>query len=85
MHNNELDDDYMNIQQNNEVKNQLKNSPGNTLSPAEQVDEIMDQSIEIESNKRMRNANVNPWTLRFKDKTTEGEVSNYHSHSRMHH
>lgn len=44
-------------------------------SPSEQVDEIIDHSIEIESNKRMRNANVNPWTLRFIDKEMEHHVS----------
>lgn len=40
----------------------------------EQVDEIIDHSIEIESNKRMRNANVNLWTLRFKDQEMEHQV-----------
>lgn len=45
------------------------------LSPAEQVDEIMDHSIEIDSNKRIRDAHVNPWTLQFKDKSTEQKVS----------
>lgn len=34
----------------------------------------MDHSIEIESNKRMRSANVNPWTLRFKDQHMEKQV-----------
>ncbi|XP_067013810.2 adenylyl cyclase 78C [Anabrus simplex] len=38
---------------------------------AEQVDEIIDHSIEIESNKRMRNANVNTWTLRFNEQPME--------------
>ncbi|XP_063224161.1 adenylyl cyclase 78C [Bacillus rossius redtenbacheri] len=42
-----------------------KGEPG--ISMAEEVDEIIDHSIEIESNKRMREANLNPWTLRFKD------------------
>lgn len=41
------------------------------LTMAEQVDEIIDHSIEIESNKRMRDANVNAWTLHFKDSTME--------------
>lgn len=41
----------------------------------EQIDDIMDHSIEIESNKRMRSANVNPWTLRFKDCTMETQVT----------
>jgi len=47
---------------------------GHGLSMAEQVDEIIDHSIEIESNKRMRNANLNPWTLRFHDVATESKV-----------
>nr|CAD7394065.1 unnamed protein product [Timema cristinae] len=42
-----------------------KGGPG--LSMAEQVDEIIDHSIEIESNKRMREANLNAWTLRFRE------------------
>lgn len=41
----------------------------------EQVDDIMDHSIEIESNKRMRSANVNPWSLRFKDREMENQFS----------
>nr|CAI5841533.1 unnamed protein product [Callosobruchus analis] len=45
------------------------------VSTVEQVDDIIDHSIEIESNKRMRNANVNPWTLRFKDKEMELKFS----------
>lgn len=39
----------------------------------ERVDDIID-NIEIESNKRMRSANVDPWTLRFIDKRMEGQV-----------
>ncbi|CAH1986816.1 unnamed protein product [Acanthoscelides obtectus] len=45
------------------------------IPTVEQVDDIIDHSIEIESNKRMRNANVNPWTLRFKDKDMELKFS----------
>ncbi|KAJ8970862.1 hypothetical protein NQ314_000986 [Rhamnusium bicolor] len=44
-------------------------------STVEQVDDIIDHSIEIESNKRMRSANVNPWTLRFIDKDMEYQFS----------
>ncbi|XP_063922796.1 adenylate cyclase type 8-like isoform X4 [Zophobas morio] len=44
-------------------------------STTEQVDDIIDHSIEIESNKRMRNANVNTWTLRFIDKDMEYQFS----------
>lgn len=45
----------------------------------EQVDDIIDHSIEIESNKRMRSANVNPWTLRFIDRDMEFQVSDSYS------
>ncbi|XP_030767972.1 adenylate cyclase type 8-like isoform X2 [Sitophilus oryzae] len=41
----------------------------------EQVDDIIDHNIEIESNKRMRSANVNTWTLRFIDKEMEKQFS----------
>ena len=41
------------------------------LTEAEEVDEILDHSIEVDSNRRMREANVNPWTLRFNDEGTE--------------
>lgn len=44
-------------------------------STIEQVDDIIDHSIEIESNKRMRSANVNTWTLRFLDKDMEYQFS----------
>lgn len=50
-------------------------SNSNFVNATEKVDEIIDHSIEIESNKRMRSANVNAWTLRFIDKTMEKEVS----------
>lgn len=51
-----------------------KKIPSVILSATEQVDEIIDHSIEIESNKRMREENVNLWTLRFKDPGTEAMV-----------
>lgn len=41
----------------------------------DQMEDIIDHSIEIEHNKRMRSANVNPWTLRFKDKAMERQFS----------
>nr|CAD7265771.1 unnamed protein product [Timema shepardi] len=50
-----------------------KGGPG--LSMAEQVDEIIDHSIEIESNKRMREANLNAWTLRFRELDMEHKVT----------
>ncbi|KAF5286671.1 hypothetical protein FQR65_LT12475 [Abscondita terminalis] len=52
-----------------------KKGSGFTLSQAEKTEEAIDHSMEIESNKRMRNANVNPWTLRFKDKQIESQFS----------
>ncbi|XP_049822606.1 adenylyl cyclase 78C isoform X2 [Aethina tumida] len=49
---------------------------GSTIGTTiEQVDDIIDHSIEIESNKRMRSANVNSWTLRFINKNMELEFS----------
>ncbi|XP_025833968.1 uncharacterized protein LOC108742547, partial [Agrilus planipennis] len=47
---------------------------GNPSIP-KQVDKIIDRSIEIESNKWMRSANVNPWLLRFKDPEMEKEFN----------
>ena len=40
----------------------------------EEVDQLMDHSIEIDSNKRIRNEHVSPWTLRFIDEQLETEV-----------
>jgi hypothetical protein len=65
------------FQEDNEVLNSEEagdKHTGHDLSMAEQVDEIIDHSIEIESNKRMRNANLNAWTLRFHDVATENKV-----------
>lgn len=57
---------------NNDPKFKKRNST--FVSTIEQVDDYIDHSIEIESNKRMRNANVNPWTLRFIDREMEVQV-----------
>lgn len=46
-----------------------------TYPTPEQVDDMIDQNIEIETNKRMRNVNVNPWILRFKEKNMEQQFS----------
>lgn len=46
-----------------------------TYPTQEQVDDMIDQNIEIETNKRMRSVNVNPWTLRFKEKIMEQQFS----------
>lgn len=48
-----------------------------SVSMVEQVDEIMDHSIEIESNKRMRSTNINVWTLKFRDIDMEKKVKEY--------
>jgi hypothetical protein len=64
------DDEVMDI----EEAGDKHTGTGRGLSMAEQVDEIIDHSIEIESNKRMRNANLNTWTLRFNDVATENKV-----------
>ncbi|XP_071455544.1 adenylate cyclase type 8 [Hetaerina americana] len=46
---------------------------GGPLTMAEEVDEIIDHYIEIDSNKRMRDANVNPWTLQFNEEEMEAK------------
>lgn len=48
-----------------------------TLTPTtqEQIDDIIDHCIEIESNERMRKEHVNRWTLRFKQPELEKKVS----------
>lgn len=74
----ELDEDLesLNFSKKYDVRSENNTYKGSafTLTTIEQVDELIDHSIEIESNKRMRNANVNPWTLRFKDSETEYQV-----------
>nr|XP_023015323.1 adenylate cyclase type 8-like [Leptinotarsa decemlineata] len=74
---NELDeDDAISYKQKYDSTDPRYKKRGSTyVSTLEQVDEIIDHSIEIESNKRMRNANVNPWTLRFIDKDMEHQFS----------
>lgn len=52
-----------------------KKIPAYTKTPQEQAEEMFDHSIQIENNKRMRNANVNTWTLRFKDNSAEHQFS----------
>lgn len=41
------------------------------ISPEEEVDELIDQDIQINSNKHMRDQYLNAWTLRFKDDSQE--------------
>lgn len=50
------------------------------LTTAEQVDLLMDHCIEVESNERMRQENINRWTLCFKNPEMEAKVSlSWHS------
>jgi adenylate cyclase 8 len=42
-----------------------------TMSATDEVDEIIDQSIQINSNKQMREEYLNTWTLRFRDSLQE--------------
>lgn len=44
-----------------------------SLSATEEVDEFIDQNIQINSNKQMRQEYLNLWTLRFKDSTQESK------------
>lgn len=48
--------------------------PPPSLTPAEEVDVIMDHNIEVESNQRIRRENVNIWTLTFKQPEMEMKV-----------
>lgn len=41
------------------------------------VDELMNHSIEVDSNNRMRSDYVDRWSLRFRDHETEERVSSY--------
>lgn len=45
-----------------------------TPTTQEQIDNIIDHSIEIESNERMRKEYVKRWTLRFKQPELEAKV-----------
>jgi hypothetical protein len=59
------------------AENRMRKRGSTFPSTTEQVDDIIDHSIEIESNKRMRSANVNTWTLRFIDKEMEYQVGGF--------
>lgn len=41
----------------------------------EHAEDIMDHCIEVESNERMRNENIDRWTLRFKQPEIETKVN----------
>lgn len=43
-------------------------------SDIEHAEDIMDHCIEVESNERMRNENIDRWTLRFKQPEIETKV-----------
>lgn len=45
------------------------------VASAEDVDDCIDQSIQINSNKQMRMEYLYPWTLKFKDSTQESKYS----------
>jgi len=44
------------------------------VSLQDEVDQLMDHSIEIDSNKKIRNEHVNPWTLQFLQEELELKV-----------
>ena len=49
----------------------------NTNNINEELDNLMDISIEIASNKRMKKDNIKPFRLTFKDKDLEKKVCEY--------
>lgn len=48
--------------------------PPPSLTTAEEVDVIMDNNIEVDSNQRIRKENINIWTLTFKQPEMEVKV-----------
>ncbi|KAF4521470.1 hypothetical protein B566_EDAN001767 [Ephemera danica] len=63
-----------------EAVSHVHTAPG-TPAPAagtmQDVDELMNHSIEVDSNNRMRTDYVNRWTLRFNDHETEARIKIY--------
>lgn len=49
-------------------------TPITTEGDVEHAEDIMDHCIEVESNERMRNENIDRWTLRFKQPEIETKV-----------
>lgn len=49
--------------------------PDAPVSLQDEVDQLMDHSIEIDSNKKIRNEHVNPWTLTFLQEDLELKVN----------
>lgn len=54
------------------------------ISLQDEVDQLMDHSIEIDSNTKIRNEHVNPWTLRFLQEELERDVSHTIHYSSTH-
>ncbi|CAH0557313.1 unnamed protein product [Brassicogethes aeneus] len=71
----DIDSNYLPNYETSEPVYRSRKRGSTFVNTTEQVDDIIDHSIEIESNKRMRCANVNPWTLRFIDKNMELKFS----------
>ncbi|XP_065212348.1 adenylyl cyclase 78C-like isoform X3 [Planococcus citri] len=61
------------VQELDEIENYGSEMKSQTMTPTtqEQIDDIIDHCIEIESNERMRKEHVNRWTLRFKQPELE--------------
>ncbi|XP_031625938.1 adenylyl cyclase 78C isoform X2 [Contarinia nasturtii] len=68
---NESDENHMDTVKGNEYVAQEMTAP--VASIEEDVDEFIDQSIQINSNKQMRNEYLHPLTLKFKDSTQESK------------
>lgn len=61
------------VQELNEIDNNSEMKQSITPTTQEQIDNIIDHSIEIESNERMRKEYVKRWTLRFKQPELEAK------------
>ncbi|XP_058455823.1 adenylyl cyclase 78C [Malaya genurostris] len=53
-------------------RDKQKYDPEDSVPSTEEVDEIIDQNIQINSNKQMRMEYLYTWTLKFKDSSQEG-------------
>ncbi|XP_058823589.1 adenylyl cyclase 78C [Topomyia yanbarensis] len=53
-------------------RDKQKYDPEDSIPSTEEVDEIIDQNIQINSNKQMRMEYLYTWTLKFKDSSQEG-------------
>lgn len=68
---NESGENQMDLGKGNE--NVQETTIPSTVIQQEEVDEFIDQSIQINSNKEMRIQHLYPWTLKFKDTTQESK------------